>query len=220
MAGATAVQLSRNTVVRRALELADAEGIEAVTIRRLGQDFGVTPMALYWHVSNKDELLAAMGDELFAGIDLALDASQPWSDRLDVLLVRIVDALRAHPGSVSLAFPRVLMCDEGRDLAEAVLALLREAGFSVRDSADLATQAMRTAVTLVSALPGAAPGQSDDEHEALLAMKRTGLTTLPADRYPALIEAADVLLDCDDEQAYYSSGIALFVAGAQALAAR
>ena len=47
-----------------------------MSIRRLGQEFGVTPMALYWHVQNKDELLAAMGDRIFAGHRPA-DRSQP-----------------------------------------------------------------------------------------------------------------------------------------------
>ena len=64
-------ELSRELIVDRAVEMADAEGLEAVSIRRLGQEFGVTPMALYWHVQNKDELLAAMGDRIFAGLDPA-----------------------------------------------------------------------------------------------------------------------------------------------------
>src|SRR5580704_14285830 len=62
---ATKSELSRLAIVDRALEIADAEGRDAITIRRLAQDFGVTPMALYWHVANKDELLAAMGDRFF-----------------------------------------------------------------------------------------------------------------------------------------------------------
>ncbi len=59
-------ELSREAIVDRAIAIADVEGLEAVSIRRLGQQFGVTPMALYWHVQNKDELLAAMGDRIFA----------------------------------------------------------------------------------------------------------------------------------------------------------
>ena len=50
-------------IIDRALALADREGLDAVSIRRIAQDLGVTPMALYWHVKNKEELLAAMGEE-------------------------------------------------------------------------------------------------------------------------------------------------------------
>src|SRR5690349_18471231 len=51
---ATKERLSRETVTERALALADAEGIDAVTIRRLATDLGVTPMALYWHFQDKE----------------------------------------------------------------------------------------------------------------------------------------------------------------------
>ncbi len=205
-------------MIERALALADAEGLEAVTMRRLGQDFAVTPMALYWYISNKDELLDAMGDALFAGIDLSSDPALPWPERLHQLVARLVQALRAHPGSVSLAFARVLVCADGCALAEVVLALLREAGFAVAQAAAIATQALRTAVTLVATEPGAMPGQDGEQHEALLAAKRAGLATLPADRFPHLLESADALLACDDMDAYYASGVELFVAGVQALA--
>ena len=48
-------------MVGRAIALADAEGLDALTIRRLAQELGVTPMALYWHFRNKEELLAGAG---------------------------------------------------------------------------------------------------------------------------------------------------------------
>src|SRR5437764_948761 len=52
-------RLSREAVAEGALALADAEGLEAVTIRRLAQDLGVTPRALYWHLKNQEGLPAA-----------------------------------------------------------------------------------------------------------------------------------------------------------------
>ena len=48
-AGAERTRLTRAVVVDRALQLADADGLEALTIRKLATDLGVTPMALYWH---------------------------------------------------------------------------------------------------------------------------------------------------------------------------
>ena len=50
---ATGVELSRATIVEKALEIVDREGLDAVTIRRIAQEFGVTPMALYWHVPKR-----------------------------------------------------------------------------------------------------------------------------------------------------------------------
>ena len=63
-------RLSRDTIVAGAIALADAEGLDAVTIRRLAQDHEVTPMALYWHFKDKGELLDGIAERLFADMRL------------------------------------------------------------------------------------------------------------------------------------------------------
>src|ERR1700722_1452703 len=79
-------RLSKAAVVERGLALADAEGLEAVTIRRLASDLGVTPMALYWHFKTKDELLSGLADSIWAESDVDLDQSAGWADQLRGLL--------------------------------------------------------------------------------------------------------------------------------------
>ena len=212
--------LSREAVVDRALEIADAEGLEAVTIRRLGVEFGVTPMALYWHVKNKDELLEAMGDRILALITLDdLDASAPWHEQLGAIIHKLVNALRPHPTCTMLAARRIVASEAGIEVSERAFAVLREAGFSVRDTASIATQALQTAMMLITAEPGAEPGVTPEERERRLAEKRRNIERLPADRYPRVREMVDALLDCDDLQEYYDYGIAVFVAGARTLLA-
>jgi TetR/AcrR family tetracycline transcriptional repressor len=73
-----AAKLSKAAVVERALALADELGLEALTIRRLAQDLGVTPMALYWHFRSKEELLAGLGDQVWAEIDADADPAADW----------------------------------------------------------------------------------------------------------------------------------------------
>ena len=212
--------LSREAVVSRALELADAEGLDGVTVRRLAQEFGVTPMALYWHVQNKDELLDAMGDALFDGI--ATDQAQrgPWHVQLRALFELLLDALRAHPQSATLAYRRVMACAKGQELSEAVLRVLREAGFSVRESANLAAQGLMTVVTLVENQPGTEAGLDGADLQAHLDAKRAAVLRLPADRFPHVIEAVDDLLDCDDPEEFYGFSLDLFIGGAQAMRRR
>jgi TetR/AcrR family tetracycline transcriptional repressor len=216
--------LSRQAIVERALDLADAETLEAVTIRRLGQDFGVTPMALYWHVKNKDELLDAMGDALFDGLDAEIrataDTDASWDAQLAAVVRALVGVLRRHPGSRELAYRRILACPAGLQLTERTLKALRQAGFSRRQTADIATHALQTAVMLVSAEPGAEPGYSAQETAGRLAAKRAGLEQLPADDYPYLREMAPDMLGCDDPDAFYDFNIDLFLDGARATLAR
>ncbi len=219
-AGNVQSTLSREAIVDRALATADLEGLDAVSIRRLAQDFGVTPMALYWHVKNKDELLAAMGDRMLDTLVPPPDDRERGLDDLRDLVTQLVSALSAHPGSTGLAQLRVLQCERGQVLSERALDILRRAGFSVEQSANLARAALQTAIMLVSGRPGAETRIPQDERAAVLAGKHAALTGLPADRFPHLIECAAALTDCDDEISYYRGGIELFIAGVQALQRR
>ena len=211
--------LSRDAIVERALAVMDAEGPDAVTIRRVAQEFGVTPMALYWHVANKDELLAAMGDALLAHVTPP-PATGSWSVQLRGVVDSLILELSRHPAAAELVFPRVLVDENGLRITEFTLALLQRAGFTPAQSADLARMALHTAMTLVTTLPGAESQTARDEREALLATKRAHIENLPADRFPHVREVAVPLTACEDTDAYYSFGVDLYIEGAEALLRR
>jgi len=210
------IDLTRDAIVERALAIADAETLDAVTIRRLGQKFGVTPMALYWHVKNKDELLDAMGDALFADLDYDAGPDALWPDQLGAVVRALITALRRHPGSRELAYRRVMACPEGLRIAEHTLRLLREAGFAPRETANIATHALQTAVMLVSTEPGSEPGYSAEESAARIAAKRAAIERLPADDFPYIRAMAADMFACDDPEQFYDFNVHLFVSGARA----
>lgn len=219
---ATKTDLNRITLVERALAIADQESLDAVTIRRLAGEFDVTPMALYWHFKNKDELLAAMGDAYFEGIeaDQLAEDDRPWPDRLQSVLQLLVTRLRQHPASTSLAAPRILATPAGLELTERTLAFLRAAGFGVQEAADIARTALQTALMLVSEMPGGEFSVAASEREAVREAKRATIAQLPAQAYPHVRESIDVLMGCDDVDGYFAYGTELFVAGVVALHAR
>ena len=212
--------LSRESVIDRALTVADQEGPAAVSIRRIAQDFDVTPMALYWHVKNKDELLAAMGDRILDLVEVPELPTEGGLERLRPLLTGLVDALDRHPGSTELVRARVLHSASGQRLAEQALTVLAEAGFDRQRSADLARAALQSVVMLVAGAPGAEPDVPLEDRQAMREQKRAALAALPPDRFPHLVDCARALTECEDPDAYYASGIELFLAGATALAGR
>ncbi|MET3803892.1 AcrR family transcriptional regulator [Nakamurella sp. UYEF19] len=212
----TTGELTREAVIEVALSLADVEGLANVTIRRLAQHFRVTPMALYWHVKNKDELLDAMGDQVFAGLQVPGTDDEPWDATYRTLLDVLLQCLRAHPGAVELAGLRVLHNEKGLDLTERALSLLRGAGLSVQASADVARTSLQTMMMLVSVQPGVERGAPQSEWDALMAEKSATLAALPTERYPNLVECAVALIDCEDENVYYDSGVDLFLDGVRA----
>lgn len=213
-------ELTRDAVIGVALGIADSEGLENVTIRRLAQHFSVTPMALYWHVKNKEELLAAMGDKVFEGLRLPPSFVLPWDQEYRELLDALLAALRAHPGAVRLAGERVLRCDAGRVLTERALALLRGAGLTIQASSDVARTSLQTMMMLVSDQPGIELGTPRENWEQMLAAKAAAIAALPADRFPNLVECGPALVNCEDESVYYRDGVGLFMAGVKAQVAQ
>src|SRR5581483_731082 len=95
-------KLSKDAVVDRALKLADTDGLEGLTIRRLAADLGVTPMALYWHFRSKEELLDGLAERVWSEIDVNIDPAATWSAQLRGLLESLVSVLRAHPSGPHL----------------------------------------------------------------------------------------------------------------------
>lgn len=215
----TRTELSRAAIVERAFAVTDEEGPDALTIRRLATEFGVTPMALYWHVRNKDELLAAMGDAFFADIALP-DRGGPWDEQLSAIVTALVESLRRHPAMAELAYERILACTNGVELTEYCLRMLVDAGFTEQEAADLARTALHTAVSLTRFLPGAENEVARAEREEHLRGKQAAISALPVERYPMTVGAMKALTECLNDDAYFRFGIDHYVLGARALLAR
>ena len=213
-------RLSKQAVVDRGLALADASGLDGLTIRRLAQDLGVTPMALYWHFRSKDELLLALADQVWSELDIDVDPAQPWSRQLRGLLESLVRVLRAHPAASQLLLETEKQSESFLRATEVTLAVLRGAGLDPEHASAIARSAMWTGLTLVMSAPGSKPGMSEGELAEMLRRNRVRMAMLPTDRYPHVVECAGPLNDCDDPEFHYRFGIDLFIAGVEAMAAR
>ena len=88
--------LTRDRVLQAAIELADAAGVESLSMRALGAHLGVEAMSLYNHVDNKNDLLDAMCDAVWRQVDLALD-DPDWQRALRTIATSVHDAFLAHP---------------------------------------------------------------------------------------------------------------------------
>ena len=71
-------RLSKRTVTENALKLADADGLDTLTIRKLAEHLGVTPMALYWHFRSKEDLLEGVAEQVWGEINVNTDQGAPW----------------------------------------------------------------------------------------------------------------------------------------------
>jgi TetR/AcrR family transcriptional regulator, tetracycline repressor protein len=207
-------RLSREAIVSCAIALADTEGLEAVTIRRLAQEQGVTPMAMYWHFSDKDSLLDGIAESLVASVKLPDPSDAPWDEQLYDILAAFVEAIRPHPAVADLALRRILTSEPGLALAEQALGLLRGAGLPAERAAEVGSFVLCATITLVTSQPGRPWTENDDEaREQMLREKRAALETLSPARYPNVVAAAPSLVGCGDPGPYYAVNLRLLVQG-------
>src|ERR1700737_854320 len=98
--------LSRERVLRAAIVLADTGGIEAMTMRQVGQKLGVEAMSLYNHVANKDDILDGIVDLVFSEIDLPAGGAD-WRPAMRRRAVSAHEALLRHPWAPSMMQSRI-----------------------------------------------------------------------------------------------------------------
>jgi TetR/AcrR family transcriptional regulator, tetracycline repressor protein len=211
-------RLTKQAVVDRALALGDAEGIEALTIRRIATELGVTPMALYWHFRNKEELLAGLGEQIWSELDTDVDESASWDIQLRGLLESLLRVLRAHPCASQLILHGEKESNGALVATETALAVLRRGGFAIERAAEITRSALFTGIMLVMSEPGFDPAMSAEEKAEEQRKHHVRLALLPPDRYPCLVAAA-LPMSAADPEFHYKFGVDLFIAGVKALAA-
>lgn len=209
-------RLTRQALVTQALALADAEGLETVTIRRLAEELGVTPMALYWHVKNKDELLVAMSDQLLAEVtppETSTVDDLPWNQQLRMMMAALLGVMRTHPSATALLNAADNTQSENFTRAtEVALDLLTKAGFSLPEAFLVASQLLHDVIALAAGHPSCAPGMTEEQRR----LDRLAMQALPIDRYPRLVEYAS--MEEMDREEYFGFGLDLIMAGVEAMA--
>jgi AcrR family transcriptional regulator len=127
---ATRKPLSSALVLRAAVALADGAGLDAFSMRRLAQELGVVPMALYKHVANKEDLLDGMVDIVFSEIELP-SGDLDWRSAMRHRAISTREALKRHSWAIGMMESRHPGPANLRN-HNAVMGCLRNAGFSFR----------------------------------------------------------------------------------------
>ena len=124
-------RLTRERVVRAAVTLADEVGIDALSMRRLGEALGVEAMSLYNHVANKSQLLDGMVDLVFSEIDTPTEADRDWRLAMRRRAISAREVLSRHPWAIGLMESRTTPGSATLRHHDAVIGSLRRGGFSV-----------------------------------------------------------------------------------------
>ena len=137
--------LSRDQIVKAAIELLDAEGLEGLNMRELGRRLGSAATAVYWHVGSKANLIALAGDRVWHEVALPDPAAAGWRDAATELATGLHAMLTRHPWLVQ-AFGSYMVFGPGKARHDDhSLAIYETAGFTSTQ----ADQAMATVFTFV-----------------------------------------------------------------------
>lgn len=180
--------LTRNAVVRGGLRLIDTEGLDALSMRRLGGKLGVEAMSLYNHVANKDDLLDAVVEFLWGEVASNVDVTGIWQEDVRGFARAVHRIALDHPNAYPLMLNRGVLPAAGLRLAGELVASLRVAGF-----ADRVGDAVRTVVGYVAGYTMAEVAWYGDPAAA------TAATARPQPKGDVDPELRRMLLECDTE---------------------
>ena len=181
--GEPRARLSRDRVLLAAIALADEGGIDALTMRRLGERVGVEAMSLYNHVANKIDLLDGMIDVVFAEVQLP-SGDADWKSAMRQRAISMREVLARHRWAIGLMESRSAPGPATLRHHDSVIGVLRKAGFSVA----LAAHAYSALDSYIYGFALQERSLPFDSAEETAEMAQAILAHFPAEEYPHLAE--------------------------------
>ena len=205
--------ISREAIVKAAIDLLDREGLPALSMRRLGDELGAGAASLYWHVGSKDGLLDLLFDELIGEAQVPDADPSRWQEQLkDIARAQRRISLR-HPYLVRISIGRIPMGPNALRFSERVIAILRAGGLPPR----LAVQGFLLLIATVNGFTvdetgvdddgpagpdGNAPPSDPASRQEAADMARDYVASLPAEQFPNMVALADEFAFADADERF------------------
>jgi len=206
--------LSREAIVDAALAIVAAEGLDALSMRRLAQALDTGPASLYVYVANRDELWELLFDAALGTVETERTDPERWREQLHELASRIVHMMAVeYPGMARLAMAHIPVGDNSLRVVESMLSLLKAGGVSDQAAAYAADLigSYTTAIAYEQSLYAAL--YKDPEHvEREVGRITERFAGLSAERYPTMAALADKMTMGDGEERF-SLGLDVIVNG-------
>lgn len=172
--------LTTDTIAAAAVAVVDRDGYAALSMRTVARELGMSTMALYRYLDDRNELERLIVDHLWAPIAVDVPADRPWTEQIAILVGRVRNAAKAHPETVPLLLRYRHSSHRSLGWIEAMLGVLTGAGFT----GDARVVAQRTIVNYLV-------GAIQSEHlGALGGAGTTAMAALPHAEFPHLRDTA------------------------------
>jgi AcrR family transcriptional regulator len=202
--------LTRDAIVEAALRLLDREGLSGLSMRKLADELAVGAASLYWHVRDKEELLALLLDRIVGEASVPDPDPKNWREQVKDLARENRRLLQSHRDAAQISLGRIPIGPHSVPVLERNLAVLRAAGLPPRVVA-LAADMFALFVG------GFAFEESMGSEQADTAQLAEYFRSLPPDEFPTLVALADELVEGGPDERF-EFAIELLVRGLEAMA--
>jgi AcrR family transcriptional regulator len=213
--------LTRRAIVDAALRVLDAEGMEGLSMRRVGEELGTGAASIYWHVRNKDELLQLVFERVVEEAELPPPDPSRWQEQLGALAFQMRAILNRHRDVAQISLGRAPTGPAVAVFTEWLFTLLKPVGIPDKVIAYLgdlfglyagAFAFEESLGTNSFDTQGQPPGQ-------FVEMIKDYMRSLPEERFPHTRQAADLIF-ANDRDDRYAFGVDLMIRGLQTFATK
>jgi AcrR family transcriptional regulator len=211
--------LTRQAIVDAALQVLDAEGMDGLSMRRVGEALGAGAASIYWHVQNKDELLQLVFERVMAEAELPPPDPSRWQEQLGALAVQMRAILNRHRDVARISLGRAPTGPTVAVFTEWMFTLLKPVGIPDKVIAYLGDffGLYVGAFTFEESLGASSLDTHGLPPEQFLEMIKDYMRSLPEDRFPYTRQAADLIF-ADDRDDRFLFGVDLMIRGLQTYA--
>ncbi|GIU83991.1 MAG: hypothetical protein KatS3mg008_0766 [Acidimicrobiales bacterium] len=213
--------LTREEILKTAVELTREVGLDGLSMRKLGDRLGVTSMAIYWYFRNKEELVAAITDAVLRLVEPPALEDGDWKHRIATAARRMHDVLVEYPGIGDELLAYQNFPPSAVPLLDRTMEILREAGFSAERSTMLVAILSSYVISRAhfEAYRRLAAGDSDTAREVrdriVDGWRRLGDAVDPANA-PYAAEYIDMFAKTETAENAFEEGLALLLSAMEA----
>jgi AcrR family transcriptional regulator len=206
--------LTRQAIVEAALRVLDREGLEGLSMRKVGDELGTGPASIYWHVRNKGELLQLLYERVTAEVELPEPDPSRWIEQLEDLSRQLRRTMHRHRDIARISMGRIPSGPTIARLTEWLFRLMTPVGIPDRTIAYVCDMfgLYVGAFTFEESLGLASPTGENLPPGDIIAMFRDYMTSLPEADFPHLQRASEHLFDTDID-ARFAFGIDIILRG-------
>lgn len=213
--------LTKRAVIETALSIGDSEGLEAISLRRVARDLGVTPMALYRYIDSKEGLLEAIIERAFEEFELPPESEDDWREQMRVLARSFRRLLVTHPSVAALFSMHPAETDSisqnGARIVEYVLSVLSRAGFPPKEAALIEGECERFILGLAMLEITGGPQPCPFNPKGTQNQGHVSFASLPPEEFPHLLEALPYFSKYQEPEWAFEFALDLLVGGLEHL---